>query len=143
MPKIGETFFTSVGCMDGRVYEPILKFGQKKFGARFADIITEAGLVGKLAQEPVNAGLLDSVRFKIVEVSLGRHHSKGIIVHGHQECAGNPVDDERHKDDIRKSVQLIQSLINSSIQVVGVFIKRSQNDPNIWEVEEIPSTALA
>lgn len=134
-----ETFFTTVGCMDGRVQEPVAEFGQKKFSARFPDTITEAGLVGRLEQEKQDQILLDSIKNKLY-ISLKKHHSKGIVVHGHQECAGNPVEDERHKDDIRKSVQKIKSLINSSIPVVGVFVKRSSSDPNIWEVEEISST---
>ena len=53
------------------------------------------------------------------------------------DCVGNPVDDDKHKNDIRKSVEKIKSLINSSIPVVGVFVKRSQTDPNIWEAEDL------
>lgn len=143
MSNENETFFTSVGCMDGRVQEPILKFGQKKFNAKFADIITEAGLVGVLSKpsqaeskQNVDNNLIKSLKKKIL-ISLERHRSKGIVVHGHQECAGNPVGDERHKDYIRKSVNLIQSFINSFVPVVGVFVKRSQSDTNIWEAEEL------
>ena len=138
MLKPDETFFTSLGCMDGRVYEPILKFGQKKFGAKFADTITEAGLVGQLANKHSHH-LLDSISQKL-SISLEKHHSKGIVVHGHQECAGNPVDDKRHQDDIRKSIQVLKSVINSEVLVVGVFVKRSSEDPRIWEAEEISPT---
>lgn len=144
MSKIDETFFTIVGCMDGRVQEPVAEFGRKKFGAKYPDTITEAGLVGKLSQEKVDSDLLESIRFKIVDVSIGKHHSKGIVVHGHQECAASDaVDDQRHKEDIRKSAHLIQSLINSSVPVVRAFVKRSLNDPQNWEVEEISSTVDA
>ncbi len=136
MSHIGETFFTSVGCMDGRAQEPILKFGQKKFRAKFADIITEAGLVGLLGAKKIKKSLLNSLKKKML-ISIEKHHSKGIVVHGHQECAGNPVDDQKHKDDIRKSVGVIKSLVNSSVPVVGVFVKRSKDDLNIWEVEEV------
>ena len=74
---------------------------------------------------------------------MEKHHSKGIIVHGHAECAGNPIDDEKHKDDIRRSVEVIKSLIGSSIPVVGVFVQRSSEDPTKWTIEEIPQTVLA
>ncbi len=137
MSKPYETFFTTLGCMDGRVQEPVAEFGRRKFGAEFPDTITEAGLVGKLAEESVDPNLLEPLRFKIVDISLEKHHSKGIIVHGHQECLGNPVEDVRHKDDIRKSVEKIKSLINSSVPVVGVFVKRFINDPRVWEIEEL------
>ncbi|MDO8657621.1 MAG: hypothetical protein Q7K55_02695 [Candidatus Levybacteria bacterium] len=125
--------------MDGRVQEPVSSFGREKFGGQFGDTITEAGLVGVLSQEKVDDKLLKSLKSKI-EISMEKHHSKGIIVHGHAECAGNPVDDEKHKDDVRRSVDVIKSLIDSSIPVVGVFVKRSPEDPTKWIVEEIPQT---
>lgn len=136
MPQIGETFFTTVGCMDGRVQKPIAEFGRKKFNAEYPDTITEAGLVGRLAKGSPDQALVDSIKNKL-DISLEKHHSKRIIVHGHQECAGNPVDDERHKEDIKKSVQKIKSLVSSSVPVVGVFVKRSLQDPSKWEIEEV------
>ncbi len=131
MSQQGETFFTAVGCMDGRVQDVVAQYGRRKFQAKYADTITEAGLVGKLSKE-----LWDDLRFKIVDVSIGKHSSKGIVVHGHQECAGNPVDDEKHKEDIRKSVLSLKELVGAH-EVVGVFVVRSKSDPAVWEVEEI------
>jgi len=133
----GQAFFTSVGCMDGRAQEVVAEFGRKKFGAEFPDTITEAGLVGKLSQDPVDQSLVNSIKFKIVDVSIGKHHSKGVVVHGHQECAGNPVDDKKHKEDIRKSVEVVKSLVNSSVPVFGVFVKRSPEHASKWEIEEV------
>jgi len=136
MSKVGETFFTTVGCMDGRAQGVVAEFGRRKFGARYPDTITEAGLVGKLSQDLPDQIFLDSIKNKL-DISLEKHHSLGIVVHGHQECAGNPVDDERHKDDIRKSVQAIRSLINSSVPIVGVFAKRPSGKSSKWEIEEV------
>lgn len=136
MSQQNETFFTTIGCMDGRVQEPVAEFGRRRFGVEYPDTITEAGLVGRLAQEELDQGLLDSIKNKL-EISLEKHHSKGIIVHGHQECAGNPVEDDKHKDDIRKSVKVIKSFVNSSIPVVGVFVKRSESNPDVWKVEKL------
>lgn len=136
MSQAGETFFTSVGCMDGRVQVPVLNFGRQKFGALFADTITEAGLVGLLVKDSADQNLLDSIKNKI-NISLEKHHSQGIVVHGHQECAGNPVEDEKHKEDIRKSVEVIKFLITSEVPVIGVFVKRSSSHPQEWEVEDL------
>lgn len=136
MPKAGETFFTSIGCMDGRVHDPIGHFGQRKFGAKYPDTVTEAGLVGLLAKENLEQALIASIKKKIL-ISLEKHHSKGIIIHGHEECAGNQVDGNKHKDDIRKSVEVIKSFINPSVPVVGIFVKRSSQNPSKWEVEEV------
>jgi len=125
MSQIGETFFTSVGCIDGRVQEPILAFGQKKFNAKYADTITEAGLVGLLSGGNVDQVLFDSIKKKAL-ISLEKHHSKGIIVHGHEECAGNPVDDEKHKEDTLKAAQVIKSFVSAGILVIPVFVRRSK-----------------
>lgn len=140
MPKQNETFFATIGCMDGRVQKPVAAFGRQKFGAQFPDTITEAGLVGKLAKEEPDQELLESIKNKL-DISLEKHHSRGVIVHGHQECAAlSGVDDGRNKDYIRKSIEVVRSLSNSSVPVVGAFIRRSARDPNIWEAEEISPT---
>ena len=98
MSDLSETFFTSVGCMDGRVQEPVAGYGKKRYGVLYPDTITEAGLVGLLADNP-SKELLDSIKKKVL-ISVEKHHSKGIVVHGHQDCAGNQVEDELHKEDV-------------------------------------------
>lgn len=140
MSHANETFFTAVGCMDGRVQDVIAAFGKKRFGVMYPDTITEAGLVGLTGKESVDGVLSDALKFKVVTVSLGKHHAKGVVVHGHQECAGNPVSDEQHLDDIRRSVVFMQQLIGDSTPVVGVFVKRSEHG---WIVEEVPQTVAA
>lgn len=133
MSDASEIFFTAVGCMDGRVQDPIAEFGRKRFDALFADTITEAGLVGKLGNGAVDPVLEESLKLKIMEISAGRHNSKGVVVHGHQECAGNPVDDQTHKENIRAAAEYIKSLVpNLSVILVFVFRKK-----NAWEVEPI------
>lgn len=123
MSQAGESFFTAVGCMDGRVQEPVLSFGQKKFNAKYADTITEAGLVGVLARG-ADDKLLESLKSKIL-ISLEKHHSKGIIIHGHEDCAGNPVRDVQHKKDVLKTAETIATLIQKNIQIIPVFVTRS------------------
>ncbi len=140
MSQANETFFTAVGCMDGRVQDVIAAFGRQRFGAKYPDTITEAGIVGLLAKEKVDQTLLDSITFKVVTVSIGKHHASGVVVHGHAERAGNPVEDDTQKDDIRKSVAILQQLVGS-VPVVGVFIKRSSEDSSRWEAEEVPTIA--
>lgn len=141
MSQQGETFFTVLGCMDGRCQKVVADYGKQQFGTQYGDTITEAGLVGLLANNP-SPQLLESLKKKIM-ISLEKHGSKGIVIDGHAECAGNPVDDEKHKDDIRSSIQFIKSLTNSSVPVVGVFVKRSVSEGSAWEVEEVPATLTA
>ena len=125
-------FFTVVGCMDGRVQWPVAKFGKDKFAARFPDTITEAGIVGLLSNNP-SRDLVASLKSKLL-ISIEKHHSKGIVVDGHEECAGNPVDNNKHKEDVKKSVEFIKNLINSRVPVVGVFV---EDKGEFWEASEI------
>lgn len=133
MSDISETFYTVIGCMDGRIQEPVAEFGRKKFGAQYPDTITEAGLVGILSKLKVEEKIFESIKFKSAVVSVGKHHSRGIVVSGHQECAGNPVDDEIQKDQILKSAEFIKKII-PDLPVVPVFVVRKNGG---WEVEEL------
>lgn len=119
--------------MDGRCQEAVWVFGKNKFSAQYPDTITEAGLVGVLSRNP-SKEFLTGLKAKI-EISTKKHHSKGIIVYGHQDCAGNPVDDEVHKSNVQTSVKLVQSFVDPSIAVVGLFVKRGSTGK--WTVEEL------
>lgn len=132
MSQAGETFFTVVGCMDGRVQDAMAKFGQEKFDAIYPDTITEAGIVALIANNP-SGEFLDALKFKLL-VSIEKHHSKGVLVDGHEECAGNPVSNEQHIGDLKKSVEVVRLLINNAVLVVGAFVKCTERG---WEVEEV------
>src|SRR3990167_10697322 len=132
MSEANEIFFTVVGCMDGRVQSPVVEFGRAKFGADYPDTITEAGIVGLISNNP-NSAFVENLKLKLI-ISIEKHHSKGIVVDGHKECAGNPVSDEKHREDIRKSVELIRILIDSKVPVTGAFVIR---EGNVWKAEEI------
>lgn len=135
MSEINDTFFTIVTCMDGRVQTPLKLFGQKIFKAEFPDTITEAGIVGILAYNP-SPGFLKNLKVKL-EISLNKHFSKGILVSGHQECAGNPVKDEIQIQDILQSVEVIKDLIEKKEKIIGVFVKKSVSNPSEWEAIEV------
>jgi carbonic anhydrase len=113
-------FFTTVGCMDGRAQEVVSSYGKERFGARFADTITEAGMDGLFLENAKSAEKL--IKDKIL-VSVEKHRSKGILVHGHEDCAGNPVDEERHKEGVRKGVEIIKKLVNNKVPVEGIYIR--------------------
>ena len=140
MLQASETFFTVIGCMDGRCQEAVVLFGQDRFAAQYPDTITEAGLVGLLAEKDVDPQLLAAIKKKI-DISLKLHHSKGILVYGHAECAGNPVADNIHKEDVSRAVDIVKSLVgHASIPVIPLFVERSMdNDLADWEAHQIIS----
>lgn len=133
---MNETFFTTIGCMDGRVQEPVMQYGKERFSAQYPDTITRAGLDGELPKRRDDRYLYESLSKKL-EITIEKHNSKGIVVHGHADCAGNPVSEEEHKRNVMMSVRIIKNLIKEVIPVVGVFVKRSSENPNKWIVEEI------
>lgn len=135
MSQSDETFFTVIGCMDGRCQEAVSKFGREKFSAEYPDTITEPGIVGTLAGKPTKA-FLERLKQKI-DISITRHQSKGILIDGHAECAGDPVDDESHREHVRRAVEVVKSMVSPSIPVVGVFVKRESEHPVHWEVEQL------
>lgn len=132
MSEVSETFFTSIGCMDGRGLRPVRKYGKRKFGVWYVDTITEAGLVGQIAGE-TNPTLVEAIKKKIF-ISLEKHHSRGVIVHGHQDCAGNPVPDEKHKEDILKTAEIIRSFVPPQTPVIPVFVIRQNG---VWDTIEL------
>lgn len=131
MSHLDETFCTIIGCMDGRSQGIVADFGKAKFNTLFADSITEAGLVGLLANNP-SPDLLESIKKKLL-ISKEKHNSKGIVVHGHQECAGNPVEDEKHKQDVLKAAKIIKEMA-PNLEVVSVFVARTDSG---WQAQEL------
>ena len=132
MSQTGETFFTSVGCMDGRSECAVAKWGRKKFGVEYADAITEAGLVGQLSKDHLDKYLIDSLENKI-KISLEKHKSKNIVVSGHEDCAGHAVSEKQHKKDVLKTVELIR-LMFPKVSVLPVYVKKVNRE---WTVEEL------
>lgn len=132
MSDLHGTFFTSVGCMDGRVQAVVAQFGHEKFGADYPDTITEAGLDGLIANTN-DKDLLESLKNKIL-ISVEKHHSKGIVVHGHEDCAGNPVSEEQHRIDTQKVALIIKEMLGeNSIPVIGAYIKVT-SQPKLEEI---------
>ena len=130
----GETFFTSVGCMDGRVQNAVNKYASLVYGAEFPDTITKAGLDGLFASEEMDDDDYNSVE-KMVTVSIKKHKSFGVVVHGHEGCAGNPVDENQHKKDIKKAVLKIKKMVKGSkVEVKGVYVRLT---PRIRIVEVV------
>lgn len=122
MSQTNETFFTSVGCMDGRVQTAVNGYASLVFGAEFPDTVTKAGFDGLFAHDELDPNEYSSVE-KMIFVSVDKHKSYGVIVHGHEGCAGNPVDVAQHKKDIKKSVLKVKQMLKGKkIVVKGVYV---------------------
>ena len=118
-------FATSVSCIDGRIQIPLAKWIKENFSVDFVDSITEPGVDKKVS------GKLDLESMKNkVSISINAHKSELIVVSGHYDCAGNPVSNEEHLEQIKQGVDVINSW-NLGAKVIGVWV-----DEN-WTVNQI------
>ncbi|MCK5707516.1 MAG: hypothetical protein KAI43_07660 [Candidatus Aureabacteria bacterium] len=122
------TFCTSIHCMDGRIQEPIIKFLKNNYTVKYVDTITEPGPC-KILGENNNKTLVSSI-IKRVEISINKHGSKLIFISGHYDCAGNPTDEEKQKDQINRSIKYLKDIF-PNIEIIGLWID------NKWTVNSL------
>ena len=122
------TFATAINCIDGRAQLPIIDYIMRNHGVDFVDMITAPGADGLLADNK-DAARLKAIRDDIA-VSVEQHGSMIVAVCGHYDCAGNPVDEDQHKADIRKAVDQLK-WSNSNLEIIGLWIDRT------WTVERL------
>ena len=118
-------FATSISCMDGRIQIPLANWIKENHSVDYVDAITEPGVDKKVSGDSD----LDSIKSKVA-ISINAHKSGLIVVSGHFDCAGNPVSDEEHSSQIKKSVEVISSW-NLGVDVIGVWV-----DEN-WKVNPV------
>jgi hypothetical protein len=112
-------FATAINCMDGRTQLPVIVYLKEKCKVDCVDMVTEAAPVQILA-DSADRALVDSKKHRI-EVSTKKHGSRHIAVVGHFDCAGNPVDEGRQSEQIRKSIKTVLSW-NFKANVLGLWV---------------------
>ena len=112
-------FGTSVNCMDGRVQAPVADHMRTGYGVDWVDMVTEAGPVASLSEDP-SGPVAKSIRRR-VEISVAAHGSRLISVAGHHDCAGNPVDRETQLRQIQAAVGVVDSW-NTGARVIGLWV---------------------
>jgi carbonic anhydrase len=100
-------FATAINCMDGRVQEPVIRFMKEKFGVDYVDMITMPG-PDKILGENTDPHTVESTRNRI-GISVSKHGSEAILMAGHGDCAGNPVQEEVHLKQIQEAARLIHT----------------------------------
>jgi carbonic anhydrase len=121
-------FATAINCMDGRVQEPVIRFMKERFSVDYVDMITMPG-PDKILAENTDSNTVEATRNRI-EISVSKHGSETILMAGHGDCAGNPVQKEIHLKQIQDSVRLIHNWF-PKVKVLPAWI-----DEN-WEVQLI------
>jgi len=114
--------------MDGRVQLPVIDYLQKRFNAEYVDVISEPG-PNHIPAKKTNFNLEESI-FDRIEISVNQHHSIGIAVVGHHDCAGNPAPKADQISHVRDAIKVVSQRY-SGISIIGLWV-----DEN-WEVSEI------
>jgi hypothetical protein len=123
-----DEFATAINCMDGRVQTPVADWVKIHHHVQYVDMITEAGVDGMMARG--SQAELESIKRRVL-VSVNAHHSRLVVIAGHQGCAGNPVSDLEHLADIKAAVQVVTSW-QLPVQVAGLWV-------NEWGYVEVVS----
>jgi len=125
MPK---QFCTAISCMDGRIQLPVIAYLQDRFNAEFVDVITEAGpnLILATRERPE---LVESILAR-ASISVNNHHSVGIAVTGHHDCAGNPAPEAEQVVHVGEAVDFLQQHYGE-LPVMGLWVDEK------WQVYEV------
>ena len=116
--------------MDGRIQEPLRKWIASTYDIPYVDTVTQPGMDGVLAGTS-NMGDPELAR-RMTSISVTAHGSKTVIISGHYDCAGHPVDEASHKSDIKKAVVVVRSWEGmEGVTVVGVWVNKE------WKVESV------
>ena len=122
------SFYTAINCMDGRVQLPVISYLKESYQVDFVDCITEAGPVKFLADEQI--GTLTQAILNRVEISVKKHHSKGIAVIAHFDCTGNNISDQLQKEQLGRAAAFLSSKYPDSA-IITLWVNAD------WKVEKL------
>lgn len=121
-------FCTAINCMDGRVQLPVIEYLKRRFKVEFVDVITEPGPNLILARQG-NYSRVESI-FERIKISVERHHSAGIAIAGHYDCAGNPASKKAQTRHIEDAIARVHGRY-IQIETIGLWVDQN------WEVNEL------
>jgi len=124
------TFCTAINCMDGRTQLPVIHFLQTRFAAENVDLITEPGPNAPLADDPYGA-TVRSIESRL-QISIKHHHSVGIAVVGHHDCAGNPADDNQQKNQTLAAARFLRRRY-TTVPVIALWLDQTWTVPELEE----------
>lgn len=117
------SFATAINCMDGRTQLPVIAWLKAEFGVDYVDSVTEPGPV-RILSEACDSSPAKSILGRVA-VSIERHGSKHVAVVGHHDCAGNPVDEDTQREQIRSAKAVISGW-GFEAEVVGLWVDENR-----------------
>ena len=126
-------FATAINCIDGRTQRPVSEWIRIQFGVDFVDTITQPGPDAALISG--SAPVVDTMR-QNTAVSVTSHQSQLIAIAGHHGCAGNPVSDDEHKEQIRRACEVVAQW-GFPVRIIGLWVNEW------WQVEVITDSGAS
>lgn len=124
-------FATAINCIDGRVQRPVSEWMRLELSLDYVDTITQPGPDKVLTQGP--SATVENMR-QNVAVSVAAHQSQVIAIAAHHQCAGNPVSDDEHKEQIRAACAIVAQW-GFPARIIGLWVNEW------WQVEKIADSA--
>jgi len=123
-------FAAVINCMDGRVQDPVNEWMKERTGAKYIDVITEAGPDRIMASTATASRLI----LRRILVSRDKHESKHLALVAHHDCAGNPVSKEEHLEHLKQAAKIVTTW-NLGMDILLLWVNEN------WQVELIDSIA--
>jgi hypothetical protein len=98
-----EPFALALNCVDGRVQRPLLRWIDDALALDRVDTITLPGPDATLLDGGEEG---DRARRHATFLAERRHHAC-VIVAGHHDCLGNPVDEAEHLRGIERAADVV------------------------------------
>ena len=118
----GKKFATAIACIDGRFHQQLTDWIVKEYEVDFVDMPTIPGPDKVVSEDSEYA---EALKYG-VGISNNGHHSKLLVMTGHEDCAANPVSNDEHKEQIKKSVNNLKNW-GFSGEIIGVFVDLNYN----------------
>jgi carbonic anhydrase len=108
-------FASAITCIDGRVIAPLLAWTLDRFDVDAVDVVTEPGVDASLPQ------LVDDLTRRLAP-SIDKHGSHQVVLAGHEDCAGNPVSETKHREHLATSAAALSSALGPAVDVLPVYV---------------------
>jgi carbonic anhydrase len=127
-----DAFATAITCIDGRIQQPVNDWVKLLMNVRYVDLITEPGPDKALSEGSleIRNDVLRKVWF-----SIRHHHSKVVVLVGHDSCAANSASREEH---IQQTIEGVKFLVSCQmdVRVVGLWVNEWGSVDQICDTKE-------
>jgi hypothetical protein len=110
------TFASAVTCIDGRVLQPLVDWARDRYGVDAVDVVTKPGVDASCPS------LVDDLCRRLAP-SIDAHGSHDVVLAGHEDCAGNPVDEATHREHLGVAAAALSEALGPDVDVLPVYVR--------------------